>query len=61
MVSTANPLIGENKADTIDQIYQLADWLYLSAECDDETHRGMVLQLKMLRDAVGTLRPAPGS
>ena len=52
----ANPLIRENKADTIQQIYTTVDWLCRVAADDEDMHPGFALTLQGVREAVRSLK-----
>lgn len=51
-----NPLIGLNKADTIEQIFTAVDWLCRVADDDEDIHQGFTLALRGLRSAVQSLK-----
>ncbi|EFY7055470.1 hypothetical protein H4G63_004513 [Salmonella enterica] len=56
MSKTGNPLIRENKGDTIEQIHAYVEWLCLSVDGDDQSHPGMGLSLHVVREAINSLR-----
>lgn len=56
MSKTGNPLISENKGDTIEQIHAYVEWLCLSVDGDDQSHPGMGLSLHVVREALNSLR-----
>lgn len=51
-----NPLIKENKADTINEIHNHIEWLCLASDGDENIHPGMIQSLNMLRTAVKSLK-----
>lgn len=51
-----NPLIKDDCASTIDAISQYIEWLCIQKAQDAEAHPGEVLQLEVLREAVGVLK-----
>ena len=53
-----NPLIKEDRESTIAEITQYAEWLYIQKTQDADAHRGEVLQLDVLRQAVASLKDA---
>ena len=56
MISTGNPLIRENKGDTIEHIHAYVEWLCLSVDGDDQAHPGVGLSLHVVREAINSLR-----
>ena len=58
MIRTRNPLIRENKGDTIEQLNAYVEWLCLSVDSDDQSHPGMGLSLHVVREALNSLREA---
>lgn len=50
-----NPLIKDDRASTIDAISHYIEWLCIQKANDAEAHPGEVLQLEVLREAVGVL------
>jgi len=56
MSHNGNPLIGENKGDTIAGTYNYVEWLCLSADGDGVTHPGMVASLRLVLDALESLK-----
>lgn len=56
MIRTRNPLIRENKGDTIEQLHAYVEWLCLSVDGDEQVHPGMGLSLHVVREAINSLR-----
>ncbi|WP_163219892.1 hypothetical protein [Citrobacter freundii] len=56
MSKTGNPLIRENKGDTIERVHAYVEWLCLSVDSDDQSHPGMGLSLHVVREAINSLR-----
>jgi hypothetical protein len=53
---SANPLIKNDQASTIDAINAFVEWLCIQKANDDTAHRGEALQLEMLRQALVSLK-----
>lgn len=53
---TANPLIKNDQATTIDAINAYVAWLCIQKANDDNAHPGEVLQLETLRQAIVSLK-----
>jgi hypothetical protein len=56
MSQNGNPLIGANKGDTIANTRDLVEWILIQADGDGITHPGMIAQLRLILDAVGSLK-----
>lgn len=55
-----NPLIGASNGDTIANTRDLVEWMIIQADGDGVTHAGMIVQLRLILDAVGSLKPESG-
>ncbi|MDI3585865.1 hypothetical protein [Pseudomonas aeruginosa] len=60
MSQNGNPLIGSTDGDTIAGTCDLLEWMLIQAGQDEETHPGLVMQLRMVHGAVSSLKKAPG-
>lgn len=60
MSQNGNPLIGESKGDTIERTYEFVEWLLIQAGHGGATHPGMVAQLRLVLDGIGSLRDDTG-
>jgi hypothetical protein len=55
-----NPLIHSQDGDTINEIYDHAEWLELAMSNDDSIHPGLVQSMRLIRQAVGSLKAKNG-
>lgn len=60
MSQNGNPLIGANKADTIQGTCEFVEWMILQAGNDEAAHPGMITQLRLIHGALDSLAPNPG-
>ncbi|MNJ54737.1 hypothetical protein D3C77_501930 [compost metagenome] len=60
MSQNGNPLIGVNKGDTIEGTHKFVEWMCLSADGDDVTHPGMTVALRLVLEALASLKE-PGN